>query len=170
MTCEICGKNEAIIHIRQIMGENVTDLHVCEECARKQGISGSDDKIELSLTQLLNSLVDEFITAKGDGTAEACPRCGRKIEDLRKDGLSGCADCFSAFKEEIDAYLNNVAGTAVHKGKYPKRLLTYKRLLIDKELLKRKLEAAVEEEDYERAARIRDKIEILEEKSGGIHE
>lgn len=162
MKCQICDEREAIVHVQQIMGEKVIDLHLCEVCAQKKGISSHSDKIELSLTQLLTGLIDIRKSSGKEDKIENCPKCGKTLETLRKEGKLGCVSCYSHFHKEIASFLDNYAGTARHKGSLPARLLTYKALLMDKEILKKELSEAVKQEDYEQAAVIRDRIRTLE--------
>jgi len=170
MKCSICDENEAIIHVQQIMGNEVVELHLCESCAQKRGISSSDDKIELSLSQLLTGLIDTKGEGKEERSNESCPRCGMKLSEFRKEGKLGCGECYGAFKREVDLFLENTVGTTRHRGKYPERLVAYKSLLVDRELLQDQLKEAVGHEDYEEAAVIRDKLRAIEQTAGDQHD
>ena len=64
MKCEICNESDSVIHVQQVMGDETVELHLCDTCAQDRGISRVDDKIELSLSQLLTGLV-------GSGAAKA---------------------------------------------------------------------------------------------------
>ncbi|HUX21287.1 MAG TPA: UvrB/UvrC motif-containing protein, partial [Spirochaetia bacterium] len=150
----------------QIMGSEVVELHLCEKCAAERGISSGGDKIELSLSQLLTGLVDTQSSGKSEKSAERCPNCEMTLADFRKDGRLGCSECYTAFKREIEVFLQNTSGTIRHKGKYPARLKAFKSLLIDREQLKDELKDAVTKEDYEKAAKIRDKIRTIEQTAG----
>lgn len=166
MKCQICEQNTASIHVQQIMGNEVVELHLCEKCAAERGIAAGEERVELSLSQLLTGLVDASSGSTHEKPAEKCPNCGLTLADFRKDGRLGCSDCYTAFKREIEVFLQNTSGTTRHKGKYPARLAAYKSLLIDRELLKEELKAAVTQEDYEKAAMIRDKIRTIEQTAG----
>ena len=151
MKCQICKEREASVHVQQIIGEEVLELHLCDLCARKKGISSHNDKIEFSLTQLLTGLIDLRKTQEKEEKEVHCPKCGKKLADLRKEGKTGCVNCYSYFSKEITSFLENYAGTSRHKGEIPSRLLTYKTLLVDKELLKKELAEAINKENYEQA-------------------
>lgn len=166
MKCDVCGKNEAVIHVKQIMGDQVKELHLCSECAREKGISGEEDLIELSLSQLLTGLIDLTDKYSGGEQKDVCPVCGTTIKDFRKNASVGCADCFNIFNKEIENYLENTAGQAQHTGKLPEKVVTLKTLLVDKESLREKLEIAIEQENYEQAAVLRDRIKIIEKRAG----
>ncbi len=170
MKCEICGKNEANVHIQQMMGSEVFELHLCDACANKRGISENENKIDISISQLLTGLVDIKEEANDDTVRQVCPHCGKKFEDFRKDGRLGCAECYNSFHQEISQLLMNIAGSRQHKGKYPKKLKAYKTILIDKESVKQKLQKAIENEDYEAAAVLRDRIREMDTVIGDSNE
>ena len=164
MKCDACGDREAVIHIQQIVGEDSVDLHLCEACASEKGISSRNDKIELSLSQLLTGLIGD----KNAGSEEkTCHSCGMEFRNFKKEGKLGCPECYNEFRTEIVSLLRKVSGSARHTGKIPKRLSQFKTYLIDREELKKELQEAVTQEDYEAAAILRDRIRELDEDSGG---
>ena len=162
MKCEICGQNEAAVHIQQIIGSEIYELHICDECAKKRGISSEEDKIELSVSELLTGLVDVKDASEEEAVKPVCPGCGKKFEEFRKDGKLGCMECYNAFHFEINQLLTNLTGNPKHKGKFPSKLNAYNAILIAKEEVKHKLHQAIAEEDYETAAALRDKIRELD--------
>ena len=162
MKCEMCGKNEATVHVRQIMGNKSVDLHLCAECAAKSGISDQDQTIDLSVSQLLTGLMDVGETISEDDGAAMCPVCGLTVKEFRKTGKVGCPECYGFFRQDILGMLENVSGGSRHRGKLPKKLKTYKTLMVDKQILKQQLKEAVEREDYEAAAALRDRIRSFE--------
>lgn len=166
MKCEICSEHEAVVHIQQIIGSEVFELHLCDACAKQRGITSSDDAIELSISELLTGLVDVKEVSEEDVDKQVCPQCGKTFEEFRKDGRLGCTECYNSFHSEISQLLNNVSGHQQHNGKFPAKLKAYKTILIDKETMKQKLKKAIEEEDYEAAALIRDRIRELDHAIG----
>jgi protein arginine kinase activator len=161
MNCEICGAREAVIHIQQVIGKERVDLHLCEECAVERGITSSEDRIELSISNLVNGLLDVHKTKKKD-TAQICPRCNSTWENVNKREKMGCPECYTTFHREIRHSLRKMLGKSQHRGKLPRRLSTYKTVLVDLVRLKEGLEEALKREDYEKAARLRDRIQELE--------
>jgi protein arginine kinase activator len=162
MKCEICEENEAVVHIQQMIGSEVFEMHLCEACAKEKGIESSEDKIELSLSELLTGLVDLTDVSEKEKTRQVCPQCGKTFDEFRKDGKLGCAECYNSFHNEISQLLTNVSGNQQHKGKFPAKLKAYKTIIIDKEAMKQKLQKAIEDEDYESAAVLRDRIRELD--------
>jgi len=163
MVCDICGENEAIIHVQQIMGGDILEIHMCAQCARKKGVAlDKDGNGEFSLSKLLSGLVESFSQDEQMQPVEECPNCGTTLSDLQGSERAGCPECYSVFRSAIEDILNEYTDKIVHKGRYPEKLKAYKAILIDKEVLKRKLTEAVRKEEYETAARLRDRITELE--------
>ena len=167
--CEICKERDAVIHVQQIMGNEIIDLHLCEVCAHEKGIISKNESIELSLSELLTGLLDANSPLTDKKNLDQCPNCGMTYQDFRKEGKVGCAECYNSFHEAIMSILSNITAAPRHRGKYPKKLLAYKKLLVDKEQLKEKLQRAIQEEDYETAADLRDRINELEKAAEEDH-
>ncbi|UCF98765.1 MAG: UvrB/UvrC motif-containing protein [Spirochaetaceae bacterium] len=163
MKCEICGARKAVIHIQQVIGKERVDLHMCEECALERGISGEGEHMELSISNMLNGLVD--LRTLKEKKNIICPQCGSTWESIQKREKFGCAECYVAFNREIHFLLEKMGVQSTHRGKLPKGLSTYKRYLVDVVKLKEGLKEALKREDYEKAARIRDRIRDLENSS-----
>lgn len=163
MICDICGENEAIIHVQQIMGGEILEIHMCAECAKKKGVAmEKDGSGEFSLSKLLSGLVESFSQDEQIVQIEECPNCGTRLSDIQENEKVGCPECYSVFRTAIDEILNEYTEKTVHNGRYPEKLKAYKAILIDKEVLKRKLKEAVQKEEYEHAAKLRDRIFELE--------
>ena len=162
MKCEICGQNDAVIHVQQIMGGEVYNIQLCTECALEKGIDGEDNTMDSSLSQLLNGLIESVVNKTEDYKSLECPRCGTKPNDIKKSGNMGCPDCYITFHKLIKKMLNIGSEGMPHKGKIPVKLKTVKAILIDREVLKKKLKEAVFQENYEVAAALRDRIKDLE--------
>lgn len=109
-----------------------------------------------TISELLGSLV-------GDSATRCCPECGTKFRTIRQTGRVGCAECYRVFHGRIEQLLDAEGLTESHQGRYPSRLDSYKRLLVDRESLRDELNVAILEENYEQAAIIRDRMRALEE-------
>jgi len=93
MKCEICGLKDAVIHIRQIQKDLVHELHICEECAQEKGLIREEDS-ELPIANLLSGLLEGKDVTGAAEVKDACPRCGLKASDFRKQGIA--ESCFAA--------------------------------------------------------------------------
>ena len=161
MICEKCLKRQATVHMQQIINGQKTEKHLCQECAGQLDSS-------LSFEQFLHGLLDVFggmqenVSRQKTEVKYRCPVCGLAYEDFKRIGKLGCAECYQTFRREMDPIFKNIQGSNRHEGKYPHRagagLLNRRK--IDK--LRLELSKAVEEEQFEDAARLRDQIRALE--------
>lgn len=162
MLCNICGKNEATVHLTEIINDQVTKLHLCEECAIKKGSEMED---HFGLADLLAGLAD-FGTQieKGEELTLKCKNCGMSYRDFKKIGRLGCGECYNYFKKSLDPLLKRIHGSNQHLGKAPAMLSKAVKSEIDIEDLKKKLQEVIEKEEFEEAARLRDIIKEKESK------
>lgn len=160
--CEICGERPATIHYTEIVNNKMVTMNLCLECAEEKGI-----EVQKHSSYGLGDLVAELIdgTVK-DETAKIgrvrCPECGYDFSDFRNMGRFGCPECYRAFEAQLNPLLRHIHGSTQHAGKTPVKLsarsLSRQHVL----QLKEELTRAVEREDYERAAELRDEIRRLE--------
>ncbi|HUV07750.1 MAG TPA: UvrB/UvrC motif-containing protein [Spirochaetia bacterium] len=169
MKCDVCRSEEATIHVKQVTGDDEVELHLCEKCATLKGITTGKEGSDLSISTLLNGVVDVRKISSNSSAKKVCIRCGMTFQNFKKRGRLGCNECYSVFSKEIGRIIVRMFGKTRHTGKYPKRLLAYKTFLIDLEELKKNLEKAVKEENYEEAAKLRDRIKELETASWRPH-
>ena len=161
MKCEICGLNDAVIHIRQIQKDLVHELHICEECAQEKGLIREEES-ELPIANLLSGLLEGKDLPGATEGKDVCSKCGMKAAEFRKQGKLGCPECFEAFEKEVRAIVSQMAARPRHTGKLPRMLAAERTIAGDGEHLREELREAVEQEDYELAARLRDRLRGLE--------
>jgi protein arginine kinase activator len=161
MKCEICGLKDAVIHIRQIQKDLVHELHICEECAQEKGLIREEES-ELPISNLLSGLLEGKDVTGANEVREVCPRCGLKASEFRKQGKLGCPECFKAFEKDVKAIVSQMAARPRHTGKVPRTLAVEQSAGAMGEGLRVELREAVEREEYELAARLRDRLRELE--------
>lgn len=163
MVCDICAVNPATVHLTEIIDEQMTELHLCEECARTKSM---DMEQQFGLADLLAGLSDlgktqvegkEIIKVK-------CPNCGITYEDFRKMGRLGCSECYNSFRKYLMPLLKRIHGSSRHYGKMPLGIIKPAQVKSEITELKAKLEKAIQDEEFEEAARIRDVLKELEKK------
>jgi protein arginine kinase activator len=163
MLCNICNKKEATVHLTEIVNEQVTKLNLCEDCAREKGAEMEE---HFGLSELLAGLTDMGSTVEPEtAVSTKCPNCGMTYQNFRKLGRLGCSVCYDAFKKELAPLLKRIHGSDRHVGKVPLRggkTIKDTRTLQD---LKMQLEKAIQTEEFEQAAKLRDKIKDLESKN-----
>lgn len=161
MLCDQCGENEAIIHLTNIQNNQITTSHLCESCAAQNGVDPGLSMASQPLTDFL-SQTGKALTESGV-VAGPCAYCGMKLEEFKKKGRLGCPHCYVTFDVHLRNLLRRLHGSGGHTGKVylppnPSDSQRTERLAG----LQRKLRHAVESEDFEQAARIRDMIKGLE--------
>ncbi len=174
MQCDICGKKKATVHLTEIVDEQMSEMHLCEECARQKSAQMEQ---QFGLADLLAGLSEtgKTGTAKSDEkNTLKCTVCGLNYEDFRKFGRLGCGDCYTSFKEHLSGLLRKIHGSSRHLGKVPtagsktsgaaRPAEVPAGLLASDNIddLKKQLHAAIQDEDFEKAAMLRDKIRTVE--------
>ncbi len=175
MLCDDCKKNEAKVFMTQIFGNQKTEKHLCEECAKKYGEmllnAGPGFSVNDFLAGIFNQGKDEQEMQKALAqTAETCPNCGMAYRDLARTGKIGCSECYKTFGKILQPLVRRINGSSVHVGKIPKRTGSEIALKQKIHRLRKALQKCVEKEEYEQAAQYRDKIKALEEELGGAKE
>ncbi len=164
MMCDKCGKNPATTHIKTVVNGVVKERNLCPSCAAKGGY-GSFGK--MSLANMLASMFGDSIQS-GTSTKERCICCGSSFSDIAQSGRVGCSECYKTFRKELMPSLNRLHGKVQHVGKGLCENNSDKKeedILIN---LKAELKAAVQKEEYERAAQLRDEIKKLEGKEENL--
>ncbi len=181
MQCDICSKKKATVHLTEIVDEQMSEMHLCEECARNKSAQMEQ---QFGLGDLLAGLsadVGKGPVKADDKTALKCSSCGLNYEDFRKFGRLGCGQCYSSFKEHLSGLLRKIHGSNRHLGKTPFGIQANNEkeapvvsaslpapepvtLLASENIddLKKQLHAAIVAEDFEKAAKLRDKIRRME--------
>ncbi len=161
MLCDICGKREATVHLTEVINNQMTKLHLCEECAREKGAEMEE---HFGLANLLAGLADlgQPLEAAKEKKLK-CPSCGLTYEDFKKLGRLGCGQCYDTFKAYLVPLFKRIHGSDAHVGKVPrKRDKVLKTKKVNVEQLKKRLQRAVELEEFEEAAQLRDEIKKFE--------
>ena len=163
MLCDICGKKEATVHLTEIINEQVTKLHLCEECAKEKGAEMEE---HFGLSDLLAGLSDMGPMPETEVVeAVKCPNCGFTYKNFSKIGRIGCGECYEAFKKQLAPLLKRIHGADRHVGKIPLRAGKTAKDTKTLQELKMKLEKAIQTEEFEEAARLRDMIREMEKKN-----
>ncbi|HEX8324496.1 MAG TPA: UvrB/UvrC motif-containing protein [Tepidisphaeraceae bacterium] len=163
MKCENCN-NPATVHLTEIKAGKKIEKHLCETCAAAlEGIGQPKGHTPI------NELLTNFVMSHSSGTKEQtqqCDTCGVTWAEFRQSGVLGCANDYRAFERELAPLIQRAhEGATHHVGKVPTRRGSTNlapRRKIDTDKLKKDLQRAIEAEDYERAAKIRDQIRVAE--------
>lgn len=163
MLCEACRERDASVHLTQAVEGEVRQRHLCTACAAAQGI-------ETTVTAPPQNVIGEFLQglqqqagASRTESAKQCTYCSMTLEDFRATGRLGCSRCYSTFEPRLRDLLRQVQGSAKHVGRryVPPEPDVLERATTIGELRDR-LRRAIENEDFEVAATLRDKIRDVE--------
>jgi protein arginine kinase activator len=168
MDCHNCGKNPATIHLTKIQNNEMNTYHLCESCAAAEGLDQSGQAPAAPLTDFLAQMGKGIAAAPGTAVG-SCPNCGLTLHDFKRTGRLGCSTCYGEFGAHLRGLLRRLHGGTQHVGKV---LLppdpNQSDRLAHVTSLRRSLQLAIETEDFERAAEIRDQIRQLENAGGGL--
>jgi protein arginine kinase activator len=169
MQCDNCHDRQAAIHLTQIVNNSVTTLHLCEQCAAEKGVQTAASVAKFPLS--------DFLASMGKGAAAALPAgadsgrctfCNATLQDFRDSGRLGCPHCYESFAPHLRNLLRRLHGSSQHVGEVylppgqpdgAARAADPRRQLVD---LREQLKRAVDSENFELAAELRDRIRVLE--------
>ncbi|MFH0777602.1 MAG: UvrB/UvrC motif-containing protein [Candidatus Eisenbacteria bacterium] len=163
MQCQICGKAPASVHYTEIVNDKMTELHVGEKCAEERGLQGVLGKTKLAISGPIVWMMDSLSSSDEEKMGSVqCPACGLRYSAFKETARLGCGMCYEAFRSQLRPLLRRVHGSTRHSGKSPSRdsVKFTRRREIQK--FQEELERAVQREDFEQAAELRDKIRKLE--------
>jgi len=156
MLCGICKKNQATVHLTEIVDGKVVEMHICAHCAQ-------DKTQELKEQFNAPNVFGTFLTGiTPKEKVLLCPVCGLHYRDFRKKGRFGCGNCYIVFQEQIVPLLRNIHGSNRYMGKFPAGLDNKPTKEKQLKALRIALARAIEIEAYEDAARLRDEINKIE--------
>lgn len=167
MMCQSCGQNTATTHIKTVINGQLTETHLCSQCAAKQGHM-------LGEWNGFGSLLGGLLTGTPETREKRCPGCGASFRQISQSGKIGCAECYDTFRSQLIPVIERIHGSAKHKGKVPggyalrvqeehRQLMNVpEKKLSELDEKKLQLKKAVEAQDFEQAAVLRDQIKEME--------
>ena len=167
MLCQHCQKNEATTHVKTMINGDYAEYRLCPECAHELGYDSMFPDLSADFGGLLGSFLSAALPARSGATH--CKLCGSTMNDIKKTGKVGCSECYDTFFSELTPTIRSVHGNTEHIGKRP--VIEYETIEDDKpekqkgeslDDLKAQLKKAIEDENFERAAELRDKIKEME--------
>ena len=159
MQCCVCKEKPATVHLTQIVGEKMQKLDLCEECAKAKGIN---DPTSFAMADLMLGLgASQELDPSSVGAELKCIRCGFSQADFKKSGRLGCPECYRTFAEGLGGLLKSMHKGTRHVGKAPEALRKTRDTVDRLKLLQKKLQKAIDTEDFETAASVRDEIKAL---------
>jgi len=163
MICHGCGAQDAVVHLTQVVDKEMKTLHLCERCAAERGLDAAPVQGKFPLTNLLAHMGPDERSPRAAVPTPTCSFCGLTFAGFRETGRLGCSHCWVSFDGHLRTLLRRIHGGSQHMGKVylspdPSVSDRQKRM----ESLRRKLRRAVDIEDFERAAALRDELRNME--------
>ncbi|MBD3285737.1 hypothetical protein GF359_04695 [candidate division WOR-3 bacterium] len=162
MLCEDCHESEAEVLVTEVDSSgNLKEKHLCKVCASKKGYI-------LQKQKPLVELFADFLKERGetDDKELTCSGCGMSWAEFKQTGRFGCAECYLKFGERIERLIARIQGTTHHTGRKaprePEDSPVFRQMQMKR--LRRELAKAIQAEEYEKAARLRDDLRKFEER------
>ena len=159
MYCDHCGKNAATTFVKKTINGKTTELHLCAQCAAKQGLGSA---FGFDFGDFWGSLFAEP-SQRAIADTVRCPDCGTGFREIADAGRPGCPTCYLTFYDRLLPSIHRIHGKTQHTGKVAVQADgTVKK---EKKLqeLKERLNTCIAEQDYETCAKLRDEIRALEQ-------
>src|SRR5438132_5233653 len=163
MLCDVCKCNDATVFLTQILEGKMQKVNLCEACSKEKGVQ---DPTSFALADLLLGIGAAEEIEKGAPT-QKCSVCDFSQADFKKTGRLGCSECYVTFAEGLNSLLKAMHKGTEHVGKLPERAQKTLALSDRMKTLTENLRQAVQEENYETAAALRDEIKQLESQLAG---
>ena len=178
MICERCKKNQATVHLTEVIKDIRSEIHICEDCAKEIGLNSKLSGFSLSVSEMLSFL--ESGNIHHDEEPGCCPRCGTSFMDYRRDERLGCPECYHYLGDPLVSIIISCHENRKFAGKKPllygiMPCLSKNLSVADEKIqeplnfsledLRQRLDEAVKDERYEDAAALRDRI-----RSGSVRE
>lgn len=166
MLCQNCSKHEATTHIKRVINGEATETHLCRECANKLGYDNLFDNFSLSLPDIFSSFVGDSARALAGTRADRCEKCGCSFDDIIRTGTVGCAECYEKFFDKLLPSIQRIHGRTKHAGNIPSkgsaRNAVHEKTAEEKIAeLESEMKNAIDCQNFEQAAVLRDKIKEL---------
>lgn len=176
MLCEKCKKRTATVFYNENINGKTRSYSLCGECAAELREKGELQDI----TSMIGSFADPFSSLHNDlfgsffgiparvpsGNDKVCPECGTTLRQITESGKLGCPACYTTFQDDLSGYIQSIHGTTKHTGNVPARHRVKKERTEKLKELKEELQKAIQNEQYETAATLRDEIHKLESENG----
>lgn len=176
MLCQKCHKKTASVFISSIINGQETRMYLCNDCAKDYplfkfnsqdpfSIKDVMEKFDISEGDSIDTKKENLLAIDKDCEEKEiiCPNCYSTYDEYRQTGKVGCSKCYEVFEKQLKPILRNIYGYEEYIGKSPKKDNSHIYTSKEMRVLKEDLNRAVEQEEYEKAADIRDKIKELEE-------
>lgn len=149
MICRDCNSQPATVHLTRIVNGQKMELHLCIACANRRQI------------QVFPLPPIPAMPPSGNELRK-CDSCGYTWGEFLASGFLGCTKCYESFQDLLTGVIAKNQGNVRHQGKVPQNADGALKVRRSIGALRNELEKAIQQENFEKAARIRDHIHTLE--------
>ena len=157
MLCEECGKNQAEVLVTTVVNGQSATRPLCRACLKKY----QTGDLQAVLAAILSAMAGKLQETDEEMPDIVCPKCGETYAEFQKTGMLGCAECYQAFRKELAPVITRVQGRSQHAGRKPPVSEEEQARQDRMAELRGLMEAAVAEENFEEAARLRDELRAM---------
>ncbi len=166
MLCQNCKKKEATTHIKRVINGEATQSHLCSACAQSLGYNNFFDDFSFNLPSLFSGFFEDSMLSLTESRLDRCEVCSCSFDDIIKSGNVGCANCYEKFYSKLLPSIQRIHGKVKHAGSIPKNTaepIVPKEKTAEEKIadLQKEMTKAIETENFERAAILRDEIKKL---------
>lgn len=165
MLCQSCNKNIATTHIKTVINGELTEYILCSECAQKLGYLNPFGSFEGTFENFLGSFLGNNLHQGYLPDTKRCDKCGSSFEDIVNTGKVGCENCYKIFYDKMIPSIERLHGNTKHVGKVSLGASSKAKLTSEIEKKKLLLKEAIDKQEFEQAAKIRDQIKKMKEEN-----
>ena len=166
MMCQLCGKRPANVCINIDINGNKSQRFICDKCADERKIK--ENPSGAAILALVNDIRAANLSRqqsegeKSEQIERTCKSCGMTYKEFAKTYMLGCEDCYESFEDIIKPLVESItkpSAVSAQSEKPQNDDVPDRNQILKLKLL---LKQCIEREDYENAAKFRDKIAELE--------
>ena len=160
MLCQNCKRNDATTHLKRIFNGETAEVHLCSACALALGVQDAVSAFSV-LGEMQGNAPASNSTGREGFRALRCETCGFSFDDIMRTGMPGCPDCYRVFSRRLRPVITKIHGRGQYLGKVP--VSANEEIMRNKVIdgLKERLNKAIDEQNFELAAVLRDEIKKL---------
>lgn len=169
MLCQDCKKREAAVKLTQIVNNEKMTISLCKECAAARGFHSPLDNVPFPLAEILSGMAETLPSSTDPQPPQetlVCKNCELTFEQFTRQGRFGCGECYAAFRPRLESIMRKIHGASLHRGRSPEMTAVetddHMRSIPEEERLRSELKKAIEAEEFERAAELRDKLKATQ--------
>ena len=170
LTCNICGKEKAVLHITEQRGGEFEKISICKKCNEELRVTEkcleyNDNEVFSVLTKLPNhkSVSIKKVSKSKKRYKKVCNVCGYSLSDFLESKTAACPKCHNSFGAFVDKMVKKIHRSNKHTGKISNRNLSNEDIENEISRYKDNMELLKKMERYEEANELKKKIESLNE-------